>query len=152
MRVFSYQHSLWIKSDVEALEQRILRLTKNSQRRWGSMSVSGMLAHCSLALSVYGGELDLPMRTRWYSVFSKWFALSALPFPHGIRLPFKLPGEEGLVFEEQREGLLRAVDRFSELYTDHLFKPHFLLGELTREEFGMLAHKHTSHHLRQFGC
>jgi hypothetical protein len=91
------------------------------------------------------------MHTHWYSPLSRWFALSRLPFPHGIRLPFELPAEDGLDFQREKDNLLVALDRFAALPIDHKFKPHFLIGELSREEFGMLAHKHTDHHLRQFG-
>ena len=152
MSLLSYPHSMWRKKDVELLETHISCLTADSHRKWGSMSVAGMLAHCTLALEVYSREFDLPMHTRWYASLSRIFALSRLPFPHGIRLPFDLPAEDGLDFEVERRELLRALQRFHEIPPTHVFKPHFILGELNRKEFGMLAHKHTAHHLRQFGC
>jgi hypothetical protein len=142
---------MWRPKDVQLLVDRIHRLTLDSQRRWGTMSAAGMLAHCTLALEFYGRDFDLPMHIRWYSPISKWLALSIVPFPHGIRLPFELPREDGLDFDTEMLTLIRALHGFASLPPSHEFKPHFLLGRLSREEFGMLAHKHTAHHLHQFG-
>lgn len=152
MSIIRYPYSMWRPQDVDLLETRIRSISPDAQRRWGTMSVAGMLAHCTLALEVYSRDFELPMHTHWYSPLSKWFALSRVPFPHGIRLPFELPKEDGLNFEMEKQTLLVALRQFASLSTEHKFKPHFLLGELTREEFGILAYKHTDHHLRQFGA
>jgi hypothetical protein len=151
MSIISYPYSMWRPDDVQLLVDRILQLRPDSRRRWGTMSVAGMLAHCTLALEVYSRDYDLPMHIRWYAPISKWFALSKVPFPRGARLPFELPQEDGLDFEMEKLTLIRALHSFASLPSSHEFKPHFLLGAMSREEFGILAHKHTAHHLRQFG-
>jgi hypothetical protein len=110
-----------------------------------------MLAHCTLALDVYSRDFGLPDSTHWYSPISKWFALSVIPFPRGIRLPAQLPLEDGLQVEQERESLINGIRRFADLPEDHTFTPHFMIGALSREDFGRLAYKHTDHHLRQFG-
>lgn len=152
MSIFQYPYSMWRKDDIRSLVRRIETITPNSKRKWGTMSVAGMIAHCTLALEVYSRDFELPMHTHWYSPLSKVFALSRIPFPHGIKLPFELPKEDGLDLESERSILLEAIERFASLPVEHKFQPHFLLGEMTREEFGILAYKHTDHHLRQFGC
>ena len=152
MRWLRYGYSMWNERDVELLIARVKKISPHADRRWGKMTLAGMLAHCALALEVYMNDFELPDNVHWYAPITRWHALSFIPFPRGVKLPVELPSEEGLDFEEEKSRLIKAIGAFSRTPEDHSFPPHFMLGPLDRPGYGILAYKHTDHHLRQFGA
>ena len=49
-------NNLFNQSDVSIILERIEKLTSGSQRHWGKMNVSQMLAHCNVAMETAMGK------------------------------------------------------------------------------------------------
>jgi hypothetical protein len=149
--MLEYKRSLFVPADATSLIKRVQALPTSAKRLWGTMNVVEMFVHSRMALELYMGEFSLPSVTHWYTPIAKWHALSILDFPRGIPLPYELPKIQGAVLEDERLSLIQAIERFSSLKSDHPIPAHPMLGSFTRDQAGRFAHKHTNHHLKQFG-
>jgi hypothetical protein len=148
--------SLFEAKRVKELEQRLLRLTPDSQQLWGKMNPAQMLAHCCLGLEMAAGEIR-PPRALIGRVIGPVVKLVA--FRAGEPLRRNSPTSKELViddcrdFEAERKRLSGLIDRFVVAgppgCTSH---PHAFFGSLSRDEWGVLMYKHLDHHLRQFGA
>ena len=141
---------------VDALAERLSRITPNSQRVWGTMTPHEMLCHLSDSFRAMTGDRAVsgakwsPLRRRVF----KWIAFrTPLPWPRGIETrPEVNPhrtGTKPLEFERDRAALLAVMRRF--VAPDCRYAPHPMFGELTREEWMIWTFRHVDHHLRQFG-
>ena len=135
------------------MEQRIARLKPESERQWGSMSVTHMLAHCSLGVEMALGE-HLPKRLFLGRIIGT--IIKPLVFKDDEPMRRNSPtmlvvSNEGDLATEQRR-LCGLIDRFAasgpQACTRH---PHSFFGRLKPEEWAILMYKHLDHHLRQFG-
>jgi len=54
-------NNLYNESDALEIISRLEKLTINSERKWGTMTVSQMLAHCNVSLETAMG-LNFPKR------------------------------------------------------------------------------------------
>jgi len=143
--------------DKEAYDEMLVRLNKltpGSQRLWGKMNVSQMLAHCKAAFKVPLSDKPLP----------KLFPLSLIgpllksklyndtPWSHGLPTApeFKITDERD--FETEKKGLLELVNKFYTSGPGGTGKyPHPVFGKFTSEQWGKAMWKHLDHHMRQFG-
>jgi hypothetical protein len=111
-----------------------------------------MVVHVTDALKLYRGDLSVAAKSlpiRFPPL--KQLIIYVLPIPKHVptapELLARVPGEwatelAGLVRQVQ----LMAADRDRASWPDH---PVF--GRMSRRAIGVLAWKHTDHHLRQFG-
>jgi hypothetical protein len=53
-------------------------------------------------------------------------------------------------FEQERQRLLRAVERFANAPAERMRHPHFSFGAMTPEEWAAFSYIHIDYHLRQF--
>lgn len=144
--------TIWNDQDRAALARRVARLTPENTARWGSFSVTGMLAHLNDASRMASGDLAVagkaPGFLKWPPV--RYLMIYVVPMPKGApTAPALLArGGEAAFAEEQRtfESLLDDLTR-----RDTLAATHPAFGAMTREDWGVLIHKHVDHHLRQFG-
>lgn len=146
--------NLFEPSTVTEIKSRLERLRPDSQRHWGAMDASQMLAHCAGWMEMAAG-LNNPPRVFAGRIFGKMAKKSVLG-EGTIRR--NMPTEKSLVirgkkdFAMERERLLDWVDRFSaggpEQCTTH---PHCFFGHMTPAEWALMGYKHLDHHLRQFG-
>lgn len=142
------------ESDREALCARIAKLTAASPAQWGRMSVDAMLAHLNQSARLALGELPVASKNRrLFQVFPlKHLILYVLPFPKSAptapELLVAAPGR----FETERQTLKDLLCRLGAGPREGAGPNHPLFGPLSRQEWGALAHKHTDHHLRQFGA
>jgi hypothetical protein len=95
---------------------------------------------------------DPPVRSplRWAPL--RWVVVHHLPIPRGLlRAPAGMfasaPGE----FEADRATLVALIERAAARDAAASWGESPLLGRLTREEWGILSHRHFDHHLRRFG-
>jgi len=141
---------------VDALSDRLSRLTPDSRRVWGTMTPHEMLCHLSDSFHGMLGERQVssanwsPLRR----VVFKWVAFhTPLPWPRGIpTLKEVNPHRDGTkpsAFEHDRAQLLLVMRRFVAPDSRHV--PHPMFGEMTREEWMIWTFRHVDHHLRQFG-
>jgi hypothetical protein len=137
------------------LLDRLDKLTPASKAAWGRMSVEQMLSHL-----VQAGELpfktDIPDRSTFVSrTFIKPLVLYILPMPKEIKTSADMDqqqdGRKPLGFEADKATVIESVNRLGTLAADHQCFYHPFFGKMSAKEWGLIAHKHMDHHLRQFG-
>jgi len=145
--------SLYEPSAAEEAKRRILSLNPTSQRFWGRMNVSQMLAHCSVIMETATGDRVIPrnMLGRLLGQFLKPHFTNDKPLSRdGPTAPEFIVGDQH-DFAAEQSRLIALIDRFSSggpaACTQH---PHCFFGKLTPEEWGKGMYKHLDHHLRQF--
>jgi hypothetical protein len=60
-------------------------------------------------------------------------------------------GRKPLGFETDKAMVIESVNRLGTLAADHECLYHPFFGKMSAKEWGLIAHKHMDHHLRQFG-
>ena len=137
------------------LVERILRLGPDAERRWGTLSVGGMLCHLADGIEQsLGRRQDTDQSNILLRTLVKNLALHA-PMPRGAKTSPKLdPSREGThprEFECDRNRVLALLEEAANRPDDRPFAPHPAFGPMTRRQRGILTWKHLNHHLRQFG-
>lgn len=147
-------NNLYNQSDVSGILARIEKLTTNSQRQWGKMSVGQMLAHLNVALETALG-VNSPKRLfigRILGPFVKPNYLSKKP------LGKNAPTDKFYILTDNREFETEKIKSFKLIKqffdggpTKCTSNPHSFFGQLSPEEWAISQWKHFDHHLRQFG-
>jgi len=132
----------------------ILKIHSDSQPRWGKMNSSEMCKHCNNFISLYLGELKVPIPVRliarlFGSLFIKnLLSKSPTETPKNIiTLPVIRVKKQGLDFNTERSALL---DSLIKLETITGIINHPLYGPMEAEDILSLIRHHTAHHLNQF--
>ena len=140
----------------EELMNRVNKISDTNKAEWGKMNVFQMLMH-----NTYWNRWILGKDSHSYrqAFLGKLFGKMALkkmirddePFDKNIPTSsqFKVKDVTGDVEAEKAAwvSLIREYEHFSNPDFVHDF-----FGKMRREEIGILAYKHTDHHLRQFGA
>jgi hypothetical protein len=147
--------NLFEAARVEEVNERMANLRPDSERLWGKMNPSQMLAHCTAGFEMAVGEICPPriLIGRLLGPLAKK-SLIVNGKPMGRNSPTDksvlVTDERDYVVERQR--LRESIDRFVAggpgICTKH---PHFFFGPLTPVEWAALMYQHLDHHLRQFG-
>jgi len=147
--------NLFDAARVQEVVQRISQLTPGSAPLWGKMTVSQMLAHCSIGIETATGD-QKPPRVAVGRILGPLVKPLALRNDEPMRKNsptapiFIVKGEPEFKTEQAR--LSSLVERFgaagASCCTDH---PHSFFGRLKPDEWAILMYKHVDHHLRQFG-
>lgn len=155
MNYFVPMNSLYNRQDLDGIINRLNQLTPASERKWGKMNVSQMLAHCNKSMETALGEnkINRLFIGRIITPFIRKLVLGEKPFaknsPTDKTYIFK--GEHD--FELERSKTISIVNRFHEAgpsgCTTH---PHPFFGHFSPEEWAVFQWKHLDHHLRQFGA
>ena len=151
----STMNDLYQPATLQGILRRIESLNPQTPRLWGKMSVSQMLAHCSVGMEMATGKKKFPRAFigRLFGSFIKSSFLADKPFrkngPTGKE--FVIADMRDFAVEQSR--LSQLVQEFSEggekKCTSH---PHSFFGDLTPKEWSILMYKHLDHHLQQFGA
>jgi hypothetical protein len=141
-------------ADRAAICQRIGSVTSASVPRWGRMDARAMLAHLKLSALMALGELPVANKSkRAFQVFPiKHLILHVVPFPKGAPTAPELLVPDPASVDAIRSELLTLVQRIGEERREGHGPVHPLFGRLSFREWGVATHKHTDHHLRQFGA
>lgn len=138
---------------------RIDRLTPETSPQWGTMTAAQMLAHCSKPFeTVYDPEYarhnpkPRGIAKLIIRFLAKPMVVGTTPYrKNGQTAPsFKISDERDFAMERERLNafIARARDEGAEEFEgqeSHSF------GPLSASEWSTMFHKHTDHHLRQFG-
>jgi hypothetical protein len=148
--------SLFDNQKHEKIVARINRLTPASKAAWGKMNVGEMLCHCADGIKMATGERAVADQSNFFlRTLAKPLVVYALPIPKsaptadGIN-PSK-SGTKPSEFEADRQTLLAAIESFRALPENHVWTNHAAFGKMSRRQWGLIAHKHIDHHLKQFG-
>ena len=147
--------NLFESSSAAEIRKRIGFVRPDSERQWGVMNATQMLAHCSAWMEMAAG-LKSPPRSFVGRIFGKMAKKSVLrenPLPRNMPSEKSLIVQDGRDFAVEQQCLLDWINRFSaggpEQCTTH---PHCFFGHMTPREWAILGYKHLDHHLRQFGA
>lgn len=142
----------WEPAVRHALVARARTLTPQHTAKWGKFSVAGMLSHLNESARMATGQLP---------VTGKGPALLRFPplrylIIHRLPMPKSAPSAPELLAGCDAADFARELQTFAETFVrldgvSHVLVPHPLFGELSHASWGVLIHKHTDHHLRQFG-
>ena len=142
--------------DFEEIARRFAMLRPEAERRWGRMSVGGMLCHVDDSYRCVMGERPLSMaKIAIPPKMAKFFALRC-----PMRWPRNLPTGETLrqggggtppaEFTRDRAHLLETLGRFC--VCTRLIAVHPFFATMSKEDWMRWGYLHADHHLRQFSA
>lgn len=119
------------------------------------MSVNQMMSHL-----VQAGELpfsvSLPDKSNLFSrILIKPLILYVLPMPKDVKTSPEFNqrqnGQKPLEFDVDKALVIDSINKIADLPIGQDCKHHPFFGKMTAKEWAVIAHKHISHHLKQFG-
>lgn len=139
------------------IENRIHQLKESNIPRWGKMTATQMLVHCTDQLRLATGERKgVDQSSLFRRTLAKWTVLYTIGFPKGRKTIIELdPAQKGTpitTFEGDRKLLLATIQNFCLYDLRKGYEAHPYFGPLTRDQWGNMAYRHLDFHLRQFGC
>jgi len=145
--------NLYDPAVADEVRQRIGRLQPDGPRQWGKMNVAQALAHCALAMENALGDTVL-RRHPLGRVIGPWakrgFVVKGKPIRRNAPTHPSVLVADQRNFEEERNRLHRAIDRFTAGRAACTRHPHFFFGPMTADEWATFMYIHLDHHLRQF--
>jgi hypothetical protein len=138
------------------LINRIRAVNKDSSSQWGKMNVYQMLKHCTIWEEWIQGKNKTTYKQELLGyIFGKWALQSMIkdekPFKKSVPTSafFKVKELNGDV-ETEKKKWISLIEGY-----EHYSNPGFIhdfFGKMTKEQIGILAYKHSDHHLRQFNA
>jgi len=137
--------------------QRIQSLSVSSLRKWGSMTVEQMLAHCADQIRLALGEKAAHEKPTFFNRNIAKYAGLWLP-----RIPIKnMKGPVDMDWQQfgsqpqdvtsEKQQLILLLKQFRASALGSHFNPHPMFGKLNRSQWARFMYVHIDHHLRQFG-
>ena len=145
--------TLWDAPAQAELQSRMEGLGPDSRARWGRMTCPQMIVHVTDAFALYMGEMRAAgKRTPLQYPPLKQAFVYLLPIPKNVptapELIARKPGE----WDAEIHRLRTTLATFCGQCTRLDWPLHPIFGRLSPRAYGVLAYKHTDHHLRQFGA
>ena len=139
-------------ADRRSIIERIGRLQPDSQAHWGKFTAPRMVVHLTDAMRMVAGELPVTSkRTPLRFTPLKQLAIYVLPFPKGVPTAPELLTRVPSAWNAEVETLTGMLDRFGSRSASDAWPVHPVFGTMSAHAWGVLAYRHTDHHLRQFG-
>ena len=141
----------------EDIGQRLRRLSADSTRQWGKMTVDQMVCHLADSYRMAVGDHKVAdVSTLWTRHGLKWIVLYApLPWPKDIRtfpeLDQEVGGTKPEAFTADLDRLEHALEAFLSAVNDGRCVDNPFMGTLSSRELLRWGYLHADHHLRQFG-
>ena len=149
--------NLFEKQGVENITNRLNSLKASSERSWGKMNPSQMLAHCNVAYEmVYEPEKHPPatgFKKFILKLIVKGIVTGTKPYKNNSRTApaFVISSEKE--FEKEKARLVEYLNQTQELGTSHFEgKESNSFGALTATEWNNMLSRHLDHHFKQFGA
>jgi hypothetical protein len=146
--------SLFIPTDIAEVTERINKLTPGTQRQWGKMNVSQMLAHLAVPLRLALGDSSQKRSFMGYifgNMVKKSITRDEKPFRKNSPTDKKFVVSDERNFDEEKRKLISIIQKFNSAGPAGLKENHPFFGKMTPEQWDILMWKHLDHHLRQFG-
>lgn len=139
----------------QGLLDRIEKLTPTTKPEWGKMTVSQMMAHCSVAYDMTYGAVSVK-NNFFMKLMLKYFVKKGVvgpkPYAKNIRTAPVFVVEDERDFATEKAKLIGYLRRSQEEgEAAHEGRENVSFGPLTAYEWSVLYYKHLDHHLRQFG-
>ena len=146
--------TIFDKGTRDELIKRINTLNQNCTAQWGKMNIYQMLKHCTIWEEWISGKNKPKYKQEFIGfVFGKMALKSMIKDESPLRrnvptsATFKVKEKNGDV-ESEKKKWITLIEEY-----EHYSNPGFIhdfFGKMTKEQVGLLAYKHTDHHLRQF--
>jgi hypothetical protein len=145
--------SLWNDGAADVLAARVRRLTPGQKPQWGRLSCPQAVAHMTDACLLYLGELPCePKMSPIRYTPLKQLIVYVLPFPKNVPTAPELLARRPGAWQAEVDGLCEMFARLAaERGRVTEWPDHPIFGKLSARAWGVLAWRHTDHHLRQFG-
>ena len=148
--------SIFDESNRAALIKRIKTVNEHSSSQWGKMNVYQMLKHCTIWEEWIQGRNKPTYKQELLGFIFGKLALKSMikddkPFKRNVptSASFRVKELDGDLESEKKKwiSLIEGYENFSNPGFVHDF-----FGKMTKEQIGILAYKHSDHHLRQFNA
>jgi hypothetical protein len=138
----------------DTIIKRIHSVSEKHTAQWGKMNAFEMVKHCTLTDDMYQGKIKIKRVFVGYllgKIFLKKFLKEEVLFDKSSPTSDMIVtlGQSGDMEAQKKEWITRIEDYAN--YTDRGFI-HPFFGSMTKDQVGILAYKHSDHHLRQFGA
>ena len=146
---------MFSQADCDAVIQRIMQLTPNSQALWGKMTVAQMVQHLCVSYEmVYTQKHPKPNAFVRFllKTLVKQAVVGPKPYPKNTATAkaFKIQHEPNLA--EAQSALIQYIQKVqAEGKSAFEGRESLSFGPLTAAEWNVLFYKHLDHHLAQFG-
>jgi hypothetical protein len=147
-------NSIFDKTSNEAMLARINKLTVENKPLWGKMDAAQMCKHCTLAIDVAFGKMNLKLNfaMRLLGKILKKKVLYGGEMKKNSPTAKEFIVTDTLELEVTKTALLNNFSRLaSEGKSAIKVMDHPFWGKMTFEDWDALLWKHTDHHLKQFG-
>lgn len=135
---------------------RINKLSPETKRKWGTMSVDQMLAHLNVAYETIFESQKHKKPSAIAKFFLKNFVkiktVNEVPYKQNIPTApmFKIEGPRD--FNEEKKRLIGFIQKTQQLGREAFEgKENHSFGRLKAQEWNNMLAKHLNHHLAQFG-
>lgn len=145
--------SLFETNAIADLENRLNKLTPDTQPQWGKMNASQMLNHCSSQMEIMLGDKSLKSNfiLRIFGGFIKRSILAGKPTRKNSPTAKELLPTNVQDFEAERLKIKNLMKRLKTNEASFEGKKHAFFGEMTAEEYGKTTWSHLDYHFGQFG-
>jgi len=133
------------------LLRRLETLRPDLPPRWGRMTAPQMVTHMLEAFRMPSGDLRIRRSFVPLRPLVRWVMLYVLPFPRGAPTAPQLLRRVPSSWESDVAALRSAIARATRPDPGAPIGDHPIFGDMSIDDWGVLMHKHTDHHLRQFG-
>ena len=146
--------NIFVAEVSKEVEERINKLTPQTQAQWGEMDVAQMLAHCCVTYEMIDEKHPKAtgLKKILLSLFVKPIVVSQKPYKKNSRTApvFIIADEREFVKEKKRlVAYITETQKLGEAYFEGKESNSF--GSLTAKEWNNSFYKHLDHHLTQFG-
>jgi Protein of unknown function (DUF1569) len=145
--------SLFETNAITNLENRLNKLTPDTQPQWGKMNASQMLNHCSSQMEIMLGDKSLKSNfiLRIFGGFIKRNILAGKPTKKNSPTAKELLPTNVQDFEVERLKIKDLMKRLKANEASFEGKKHAFFGKMTAEEYGKTTWSHLDYHFGQFG-
>ncbi len=142
--------------DAQNYIDRINKLTPDSERQWGKMTVDQVLAHMNVPYAfIFEAEKQKKPGTIAKFLlknFVKPKVVNEIPYKQSIPTSPVFIIADARNFEEEKKKLIGNIQRVQQLGREAFEgKENSSFGILTAQEWNNMLAKHLNHHLQQFG-
>ncbi len=144
--------SIFDEKTYQEILERMDKLSPESERKWGRMTVAQMLWHCQfpLRLAIKNKATSRKSNPLIRLLFKKSL-YNDKPWRKNLPTVPVAKAREEKDFSEELIKLKEMVSELHKLKDRKDWNPHPIFGAFTPDQWGKLEYKHLDHHLRQFG-
>jgi hypothetical protein len=145
--------SLWDPNAANEMLARFDRLTPDTKARWGRFTCPDMVAHLNESMRMALGDITPASKKLPIRFFPlKQLIIYVVPFPKGAPTAPELIARNGrAVWAEEVKTFHELMARLAARSGETNWPAHPAFGSMNRRSWGVLGHKHFSHHFTQFG-